>query len=458
MPQLPIENTLQSYYQTFDRRHDKYCKELLDSLPSVRGAAQSNKARFLPLRLTYSRLVLAALLLVAIGLFLSLGGSPTQPVYGMEHLAARLLTIRSLHLKGWMYQTITSGDGEESVQKFPTELYAKRPNCTGYRTYGFSSPGGGKPSVVRSGFVANNGEQMIVVSHNDQKATLANVADDVFRNEMLVESFIQSSLANKFLQGPPEYYRKVRSEKVQGVLCDVYEYDPQEYVLAGRHRVWLNPLTGIPMKSESSNVDESGNEKLFRSEIIRVDVEPPIPLFSFQAPEGYEATSHEATSKQVANFNPSSNKLSPYGEGGSDTTWLGTWHCFNINDRAVLACWFQYDTNDKKEKEYFARQPKIVLYQGNTSRTCREHTLSTNSVDKSQWRWSLILPEDGKPIGEYMLRLKVADKRTNTTQELKPLRLSRERLQEILLEAQRRTLPNESQQKLFTLEDLEAIE
>ncbi len=453
MPQQPIEETLQSYYKTFEGRHDKCRNDLLDSLPSVERASRSNKVTSRPRRLTNSRLALAALLLISLGLFLSYGGSPTQPVYGMEHLAARLLTIRSLHLKGWMYQTITSLDGKETHEKFPTELYAKRPNCIGYRTYGFSSPGRGKPSIVTSGFMASDGEQTIAVSHDNKKVVQARTSVDDFHAELLVESFIQSSLANRFLQGPPEHYRKVRSEKVQGVLCDVYEYNQQEPTLAGIHRVWLNPLTGIPVKSESSNVDEAGNEKLFSSETIQVDVEPPMPLFSFEAPEGYEDTTKDAANSKIADI-----KLSPYGSGGSGTTWLAAWHGFNINDRAVLACWFQYDTNDDKEKEYFARQPQIELYQGNTVRTCREHTVSNNHVNKAQWRWSLILPEDGKPIGECLLRLKVADKKTRTAQELKPLRLSPERLREILLEAQRRTLPNESQQKLFTLEDLEVIE
>ena len=49
-------------------------------------------------------------------------------------------------------------------------------------------------------------------------------------------------------------------------------------------------------------------------------------------------------------------------------------------------------------------------------------------------------------------------RKTNTSQELKPLRFSHERLQEILAEAQQRTLPEESTQELFTIEDIEAVD
>lgn len=453
----PNDNTLRSYYDTFDARHDRCRKELLNLLSCASIAAHPDNTNPLPKWLRYSRLAVAALLLVAIGLLLSFGGGTPQTVYGMEHLAERLMTIRSLHLKGWIYQTITSENGDEKLEKFPTELYAKRPNCIGYRSYGFSIPGGGKPSTVTSAYMASNGKETIVVSDDNREATIANVAGDAFYTELLVESFIQSSIASNFLQGPPEYYRKIRSEDFQGVFCDVYEYHQEEvpFAFEGRHLVWLNRLTGIPMKSESSTVDESGVEKLHRSEVIQVDVEPPGSLFSFQAPQDYKLIKLDA--KKAADLTMQGIKLSPYGEGGSDTIWLGSWHSLNINERAVLVCWYQYDAKEG-EKDFFAREPTFEIYQGNQSRICREHTLSTNKVNDTQWRWSLILPEDKETIGECALRIKVTDDRTRTSQELKPLRFPPERLQDIILEAQRRTLPNKSQQELFSLDDIELIE
>ncbi|TWU25513.1 hypothetical protein [Bythopirellula polymerisocia] len=451
------DNMLRSYYDTFDARHDMCRRELLNLLSCTPIAAHPNNASHLPKWLTYSRLAVAALLLVAIGLLLSLGGGTPQTVYGMEHLAERLMTIRSLYLKGWIYQTITSENGDEKLEKFPTELYARRPNCLGYRSYGFSIPGGGKPSTVTSAYMASNGKETIVVSDDKREATIANVAGDAFYTELMVESFIQSSIASNFLQGPPEYYRKIRSVDFQGVLCDVYEFDQEEvpFAFAGRHRVWLNRLTGIPMKSETNTVDESGVEKLSTRDVIQVDVEPPVSLFSFQAPQDYKLIKLDAN--KAEDLDMQGIKLSPYGEGGSDTTWLGSWHSLNVEERAVLACWYQYDTKEG-EKVFFARQPTFEFCQGNRSRSCREHTISTNKVNDTHWRWSLILPDDNEPVGEYMLSIKVADEKTRTSQELKPLRFPRERLQEIIFEAQRRTLPNKSRQELFSLVDIESIE
>ena len=207
-------------------------------------------------------------------------------------------------------------------------------------------------------------------------------------------------------------------------------------------------LTAFDKLDQLQNPEKFGSW----SDVIQVNVEPPATLFSFQAPKGYDVTTVEKP--EATN---SGAKLFRVGEGGSNTTWLGSWHSFNINDRVVLTCWFQHDTAEG-EKLPFARQPEFELYGGNAIRPCREHTVSTNVVNDAQWRWSLIFPEDGGPIGEDTLRFMVSDKKTRASQESKPLRIPIERLQEIILEAQRRTLPDESEKKLFTLEDLEEIE
>ena len=112
------------------------------------------------------------------------------------------------------------------------------------------------------------------------------------------------------------------------------------------------------MKLETSDVDESGAEKIVSSDVIQVDVEPPATLFSFQAPEGYEVT----TVKE-AKVAKNGVKLFPVAQAGSGSTWLASWHSFNINERAVLACWFQHDITEG-EKLPFARPPEFELYSG----------------------------------------------------------------------------------------------
>ncbi len=452
MTQHSSDHLLCAYYKGIDGRHDKLRGELLDKLCDTQVVARPGRPSVTRIWLPSFRLVSAAIVLLAVGLLIFASRGSTQPAYGLENLAERLATIHSLHLKGWMYQKITSQHGEEKIEKFPTELYAKRPSTIGYRTYGFSTPGGGKPSTVSSGFMAINRDRTIYVSHNEKNAIIAETSGDDFQTELMVEAFVQSSMAEKFLLGPPEHYRKIRSEILEEIPCDLYEYAQCKIQPAGYHRIWLNQLTGIPVKYESGTVDEEGVEQVLTSEVMQIDVEPPASLFSFEPPEGYEVTQAETKKPATAGA-----RLQRFGEGGSDSTWLSAWHCLKVNDQSVLACWYQYDIADG-EKSEFSRQPEFILQQGDQTRACREHTISTNSREDSHWRWSLIFPVDSEPLGQCTLRIKLADEKTSTFQELQPLSFPRERLQEILAEAQRRTLPEESQQELFTMKDLESLE
>lgn len=453
MTQQIRDDQLQPYYESFDNRHDQLRGKLFDLLSDTRVVEPDRSNGWRSSRTMYQRLTLAALLLIAVGLSTFYNWSPTQPAFGIENLAERLLTIRSIHLQGWIYQVITTEEGVEKAERFPTEMYARRPNCIGYRSYGFSLPGNGKPSTVTSGSTASDGQRSITISHDTKTALTSETPGDAFYTELMVESQIQASLASRFLQGPLEQYRKVRSEEVEDVLCDLYEYKARQSHFGGKHRVWINPLTGLPVKSETYVIVGDGNEELMMSETIAVNVEPPSSLFSFLVPDGYLET--KLDNKKSAELTAAGVKLFPIGSGGSDTTWLATWHGLNIDNRAVLVCWSQYDTVEE-QKKWFAREPEFELSLGNQMRPCRVETLTNNSVDETQWRWSLIFPEDGKPLGNDLLQFRVSDKRTQAEQELKPLRFPRKRLREIILEAQRRTLPDDSEQELFTLKQIES--
>jgi len=473
MTEPRYEDPLQRYYEIFDPTHDRMRDELLAALPeqAPRNKFRNQDAAVLQRKQVWRahpRLAVAALLLVTIGLSAFFRSASTQSVYGMEHLHERLLTVRSLYLQGWMYMEITTEEGEEKVEKFPIEQYFGRPNYIAYTGYAFESPGGGKPTRVSRTSTASDDKRTIVVLHDDKTAFLAAMPRDPFDVELLVEAQIQSNLASQFLQGHASAYRKLRSEKAEEMMCDLYVCDiPDFQRTAGRHYIWLNPQTGFPVKIESCEVDEEGKEQLAQSVRVRVNEEPPIELFSFCAPEGYkvidtrtitednvEELSSELTATLTKNDPVVGTKLSYFGAGGSDTSWLATWHALRIDDRAALVCWHQYDTDEDEQKQWFARQPKFELTQGNQVRACTELTVATNQVGDTQWRWSLVRPDDGEPLGEEVLRFGVSDKRTKTSQEIKPLRFPEKRLEEIILEAQRRSLPDGSPSKLFSLADL----
>jgi hypothetical protein len=163
---------------------------------------------------------------------------------------------------------------------------------------------------------------------------------------------------------------------------------------------------------------------------IHADVDPPPELFSFEVPKGYEVVEVNEVPK-VRHIRPSGS-CAGFDRGAAD--WIG----LNIDDRAVLVCWSQW-FKDKDKQIFFHDAPRLVL-EGTPDRLCKERILYETISGDIRWRWSLVVPDDNKPLGKKSLALKFEHPKASLSLSLHPLEFSEPRLSEMVEKVQRRSL------------------
>ena len=432
-------------YQAFGRRHDDQRTVLLEILPNVTAKPQAVRRRT-GRRIHFRGSLAAVILLLAASVaFFKMG--PTQRVYGLDGLQQRLMALRSLHIKGWIYHQTKTEFGDATL-RFPTETYHERP----YRKYGIHygfSDDGDKLVEVTTSTVVGDGSKTMMVDHDGKRAFV--MPTDKINSELQVEWNLQQSLIKQILQGAPGEYQLVGTEKIGAVMCDMYEnVDPIGKPIRIRKKLWLNPDDGMPVKLIGYVVNPDEDELFWEWSEIHVNVDPPAEMFAFAVPESYEKVE-----SRVEGATPS---IQPQGSAGSDKHWASVWTGLIIDDRAVLVCWSQRTTVDGGQA-WFHTAPTFSL-SGVEERPCDEISLRTDVGDEDQWRWSLVLPRDKRPVGRDSMNMvcKTVGPRGDTiSMGTLPLTFETGRLVKLVEEVQRRTLPADaSANDVWTMEELRA--
>ncbi len=389
---------------------------------------------------------LAASLVAALGLWMALTASPAGKAYGMDFFQRRLLTARSYHLKGWHYYQHRGTDGNVQLQKVPTEVYVGWP-CQYYAT-GFGSYDG----VLGTNYRAENGQRYIEVDH--LRKTCRAGRNFPFTTELLVASFLEQ-LPRTLMLGDASRYRRIRQERIADVDADVYEArSPIGRGESTRSLVWLDPATGTPVRMAAYRQKAGQTECLIlEHDLVEVDSPPPPELFSFAPPAGYTVVQKDRGPESARN-----------GSGGVVNSVHHDFRFeFNIADRAVLLCWAWYDTSARPGFEPDPGNPPgqtqtLTLSSNTNDRKYRLVPLRDDPADGYHWRWSLLVPQDGMPIGHDQPRLTfrsdggASDHVTSAWQ-----RLSRDSLARFVLQAQQLTLPQDAPAAAaLTLEQIEA--
>lgn len=105
----------------------------------------------------------------------------------------------------------------------------------------------------------------------------------------------------------------------------------------------------------------------------------------------------------------------------------------------MLLCWSQWN-DEKEQKAWFHDEPQIVLQAGK-DRDCTEHRLYETTSGGLRWRWSLVTPNDKKPVGSESLAVKFSDpKDGSVTLSIMPLAFAEDRLADMVDRVQRRSL------------------
>lgn len=432
----PVDADFRRAYQVFGREHERQREALVAKLAET--GAKPQAARKWP----SMRVALAATLMLMAGAVALFGLRGPEHVYGVEGLKERLLAVRSLHIKGWLYQQTMTEFGKATL-RFPTETFHERPYRQYSTSYGFSFGEEDKlTQLTRSARVGDESRTMLI-DHDGKRAIIS--PTDKLGAELSVESMFQQSLIEKLGQGAPDHFAPAGSEHVRGVMCDVYEHadDPQS-PMPSRTKLWLDPRNGMPVKMVVFSIEPDGDEPFWEWDDIAVNVDAPPEMFSFAVPEGYEKIEVDS-----AATGPSGG-----GSAGSSNQWVNSWIGLNIDDQAVLFCW-SLKTIEKDGPQWFKKPPEFLL-EGAQNRPCDEIALRTDE-DDPHWRWSLIVPRDRLPVGAQPLRMICKHERTTSIMGATPLVFAEARLAKLVKEVQRRTLPaGAAESEIWTLPELRA--
>jgi hypothetical protein len=266
---------------------------------------------------------------------------------------------------------------------------------------------------------------------------------------------IQNQVVAQLLQGRLEDYRQVGWERVEGVECAIYEKNigERDYFVSGQltsaagRRLWLNPQTGLPVKITSYWIDKQGNEELAAVyDRIAVNTRLTDEELSMEAPEGFEVAVDDG---------PPPNDIAVNYNGGGPDAHLGVWHTFAVEDKGIVVCWAGDRSDEQRD---WLDGLSFVLQSPGSPRTCRLIPLDPTSPTKGAWNWSLLVPEDGKPIQNAEVSVVLKTARTHANSSTRPLRFPPKRLATILAEAQRLTRGQErTTQNPVTLERIQEL-
>jgi hypothetical protein len=418
----PADETFRESYGMFDVCHAEQRQELLTALPT-------GPRRLRRRRPAQRAAALAAALVVAAGIA-GVALVRSTPAYGIEGVRERLLSLRSLHLKGWQYQRDTTEFGVATL-RFPVERYYQRPSRSYNVGYGFSSNGNDDLVRVTSSASANDGERSIALLHDQKRAILT--PSDPLDAELSVERGLQISEVERLINGLPEDYQRVGTELVDGAWCDIYQSKVDDVGgLQFWRRLWIDPTSGLPVRVLGMKRHEGEEaEPFYEYTEIHANVDPPAELFSFEAPAGYEVTKIEAMPRPAG--------IWPTSSGSAGSRQVAEYVGLGIDDRAMLVCWSQW-TQEGGAKVWF-KDPPSMTFDGAGSRACKATTLYETTSGDVRWRWSLVRPRDGRPIGADGLTIQVSHGREGTVMlNVQPLAFADAQLSEMVDRVQRRSL------------------
>ena len=427
----PTEELFRDAYARWGRNHETLREELMARIATLPSARRSRRHWF-P--------AVAVVLVAVVGSSATYVATRPTPAYGVEGARQRMQSLRSLYLKGTMYQRETTDFGVALV-RFPFERYYERPGRYYADSYGFSSRGNDDLTNVSKVTIAYDDDRVMAIQH-DAKQAIVGRNPDLLQTELMVETGLQISEVEQLLGGVPQDYVRVGTEKIGDAWCDLYEIVRNEGAMRFTKRVWIDPDTGLPARVLLSSARQGETpEPVYECTEIRADAAPPERLFAFQVPEGYETV--EGTNADAPET-PEQPPIGAFSSGTAGAHTVAQWVGVNIDDRAVLACWSQWSV-DGDGKAWFTIAPKIELV-GATSRACVEQPLWETTSGDVRWRWSLIRPADGRSLAGDELMFEVRDLQDGTmTLTVHPLAFPESRLAEIVAAVQRRSLADEGE-------------
>lgn len=342
-----------------------------------------------------------------------------QHAYGIDDARAQLAKVNSLYVKG------TGQDGAS------WEVYVARPDHC-YR--------------VQSGFrIAQTSDKSSAINDRDKTATI--MPGDPLDARFMTEVLMQTQLFTQLLGPPDEEMKKVRTDRIGNVDVDVYEKVGGAATPSSiRREVFLNPKTGLPVKSVLYM--KAGKEpEMTLATIDHIEANGPAPkgAFDFAVPAGY--------AKQDPPPSAGRTGASAFNSATADTLHLEQSYNFEIGDgKAALLCWALYD--DREPGKDMDLPAKGMMTLEGSKGGYVEHLLRTDAApDGHHWRWSLFVPSDAKTSVVNNPLTMTVTRHSTVSFAGEAVKFKRDELAKLVVEAQRRTAPEGA--KPMTLEQIE---
>jgi outer membrane lipoprotein-sorting protein len=414
----PEDDRFRDAYAAFTRRHDEQRQATMASLPNSPPA--KHKARF-------RSMIAAAAIVAIVGLgFALFFSSRPAAAYGIEGLRERLLALRSLYLKGWLFQRDSSKSGD-SVLRLPVELYFERPTRYYTENYAFVLDEKDRVTQVTHTSTVNDGQQAMAIMHNEKQAFLAKA--EPLEAELTVEYELQMKEINQLFGEQFDNFELVGSEWINQDWCDIYRSVPKSKSENVYRRIWIKTANGLPARVlVTTHRKDVEDEPVCEFNEIRANVAAPAQLFSFKPPKGYKLTEIKET--------PNTHEVLPFWTASWNKGEAATWIAIRVDNRAVLVCWSRSAKVNEKQT-WFPGVTQFTL-SGNRDRACTEQVLYETVSGETRWRWSLIVPNDRAPVAFDSLKIDFLPSNTSTL--MQPLVLSGGRLPEMVVAVQRRSL------------------
>ncbi len=199
------------------------------------------------------------------------GVDTPRMAYGVEDLPQRMLGLKSLHLKGLLYPP---GGGEG----MPVEMFAQRPGwlrINGMPTW--TTENGKTTTLETTDTIVTPTERMEIDAQKKQVVVSPETELDA---QLRTEQMLQQNMA--MLLGTGENFKKVGKEKIGEIDADLYESKVELQGNRSRVEVFVNPATGLPVRSAVYGTMGNKAEMLeVRFDTIEPDAVIPAGAFTF---------------------------------------------------------------------------------------------------------------------------------------------------------------------------------
>jgi hypothetical protein len=296
----------------------------------------------------YSRLAIAAAILVLAAVALIILDGSTSPAYAITDLAIQFEQARTIHVQGWHYfPEFTMPDGS-AVPPSPIDNWTDVVNARSrYTTTSLGSGADGVKVVVCE--IVRDGPSWVQIDHARKSATYFRVSE--YQQKLGVRQI--SKLISEQLFGDITQLSTsivVGAERIDGVASDIWQSDDTH---GGRWKQWLSAETGRLARAQFLRKMKSGEWRVATDySLIEYNVEPPAGTFSVEPSEGYTASNSPQTGYSM-----------DLGDGGHPGFQDEHWHyscgpqiAFALADGSIALGWRSFDPMDAEKQ--------AVLFEG----------------------------------------------------------------------------------------------